>query len=338
MTLTLTPLTPGGLSIAASMPAAGLSWLNSVLVHQAGHDSADIAIGSTVARIDARGNVLLGPNNLVTDTEANIHGAGMVADFLYQQQTRRIFTRSLVLAELGDPPDLVISRAGPNNTYPDNGGLGVAGVLMSDSLGSIRFQGTYTPAGGTPGVTLGGSFQGDSAQIYARASEDNVYTGSAYHQGGELYFATTPNGTSVSVDALILKQNGDVWIPGGTIRFLSSVPQLLANSASSSSHAFMDLRLNGDPQSRFVQRQSGAMEWGNGTAATDVTLSRTAVAQMQGAGNWKFLDGVATKTKAGTPVDGDFTTTPPDGTIVGDSSGSKFWIRLGGTWKGVAVA
>lgn len=41
--------------------------------------------------------------------------------------------------------------------------------------------------------------------------------------------------------------------------------------------------------------------------------------------------------KAGTPTDGDYTT-PADGMIVVDSSGSKLWARVGGSWKGVAIA
>lgn len=47
--------------------------------------------------------------------------------------------------------------------------------------------------------------------------------------------------------------------------------------------------------------------------------------------------GVCLKVKAGAPVDGDFTN-PTDGMIAGDSTNTKFWIRLGGAWKGVVVA
>lgn len=43
-------------------------------------------------------------------------------------------------------------------------------------------------------------------------------------------------------------------------------------------------------------------------------------------------------TKAGTPSDGDFTTPPPIGTVVYDTSASKLWVRhAAGTWKGVTV-
>lgn len=43
------------------------------------------------------------------------------------------------------------------------------------------------------------------------------------------------------------------------------------------------------------------------------------------------------RTKAGTPVDGDVTGAA-DGMVVVDTTASKIWVRIGGTWKGVAVA
>jgi hypothetical protein len=50
-----------------------------------------------------------------------------------------------------------------------------------------------------------------------------------------------------------------------------------------------------------------------------------------------FTNGVSTKVKAGTPVDGDFTYVE-DGMIAVDSTANKIWVRIGGTWKGVVVA
>lgn len=44
-----------------------------------------------------------------------------------------------------------------------------------------------------------------------------------------------------------------------------------------------------------------------------------------------------TSVKAGAPVDGDYAT-PQNGMIVVDSTNNKIWTRIGGTWKGVAVA
>lgn len=53
--------------------------------------------------------------------------------------------------------------------------------------------------------------------------------------------------------------------------------------------------------------------------------------------NGYFTGGVAVKVKAGTPADADFTN-PVDGMLATDSTGNKIWVRLSGTWKGVAVA
>lgn len=193
---------------------------NTETVQQTGRPTADIPAGTVVVRTDQRGNLFLGPNNLIADPETNLHSAGSVPDFAYQQQSRRVFTRSLILAELGDPPDLVISRAGPDDSWPDNDGHGISGVVETDSLGSIRFQGSFTPKNGTPGVTVGGGFQGDSAAIYARAAEDNVQqTNGGFSQGGELYLATAPNGTDETVDRLIVRNDGTIDIPTAPIEF-----------------------------------------------------------------------------------------------------------------------
>ncbi len=65
--------------------------------------------------------------------------------------------------------------------------------------------------------------------------------------------------------------------------------------------------------------------------------NRTQVASIDANGMF-ITGGIATKVKAGTPTDADFLTVPPDGTIVVDTSASKIWTRVGGVWKGVAVA
>ncbi len=67
--------------------------------------------------------------------------------------------------------------------------------------------------------------------------------------------------------------------------------------------------------------------------ANDTNLYRAAANQLKSDDTIIGADGVATKTKAGTPTDGDFVTTPPDGTIVVDTTANKIWVRVGGTWK-----
>lgn len=67
------------------------------------------------------------------------------------------------------------------------------------------------------------------------------------------------------------------------------------------------------------------------------TLYRNAASTIKTDGNIVTVGAVGTKVKAGTPADADVTT-PVDGMIVADSTGNKIWVRLGGVWKGVAVA
>src|SRR4029077_19012294 len=44
---------------------------------------------------------------------------------------------------------------------------------------------------------------------------------------------------------------------------------------------------------------------------------------------------LATKVKAGAPVDADWTAAPANGTRVADSTSRKLWLRIGGTWTAV---
>jgi len=48
--------------------------------------------------------------------------------------------------------------------------------------------------------------------------------------------------------------------------------------------------------------------------------------------------GVVTKTKSGAITDADFLVPPPDGSMAVDTSGSKLYIRIGGSWKSVVLA
>jgi hypothetical protein len=100
------------------------------------------------------------------------------------------------------------------------------------------------------------------------------------------------------------------------------------------------LAIQGNAFANFKQRADGRMEWGPGNVATDTNLYRgSGVANQLKTDDLLWaVDGVATKTKAGTPADGDFQTTPPDGAIVVDTTANKIWVRVGGTWKSVVVA
>lgn len=114
-------------------------------------------------------------------------------------------------------------------------------------------------------------------------------------------------------------------------RLLSSPYRIGYFDQSNSAYA-----LDGGYQLAWCSGQAGA-------TAQDTGLKRAAAgctkATNGGGGDGSFiaLKGIGTLAKAGAPTDADVVN-PTDGMIVGDSAGSKIWIRLGGVWKGVVVA
>ena len=50
-----------------------------------------------------------------------------------------------------------------------------------------------------------------------------------------------------------------------------------------------------------------------------------------------FTKAAATLQKAGIPTDADWTSAPPDGTIVADSTNNRIYVRVGGAWKYAAL-
>lgn len=255
---------------------------NSVLVTESGHASADIPVGTVSFKVDTYDNLILGNNKLLTGTTGGLLANGVIpTGLMYQQESHDLFVGGgIFAASVGDPPDIGLVRLGPDNTWPDNGGLGVAGIPNGSSLGKIAWYGAATPDGGTPDVTLGATVQSASAVIYAKAAEDNVKSGSNYHQGGELWFQTTPNGTSSPVDVLGLQNTGTMVFKGGALRIANATGVISADSATSATNIFLKAEVAGDANVRFQIRQSGTIEWGSGSGATDAVLARTAAAAL----------------------------------------------------------
>jgi hypothetical protein len=94
-----------------------------------------------------------------------------------------------------------------------------------------------------------------------------------------------------------------------------------------------------DAQLRFYVRADGQQSWGPGNTAPDVNLYRNAADRLKTDDLFDATGlAVATKVKAGTPVDADWAAAPPDGTIVADSTALKLWFRTGGVWQSQAGA
>lgn len=97
--------------------------------------------------------------------------------------------------------------------------------------------------------------------------------------------------------------------------------------------------LSADANYSFRIQGNGVLYWGAGGAtAVDCDLFRTAANQLMTNDQFNALDGITTKVVAGTVSDGSFTATPASGTIAIDTTNSLIYVRVGSTWKSVAVA
>jgi hypothetical protein len=124
----------------------------------------------------------------------------------------------------------------------------------------------------------------------------------------------------------------------------SAAAVLLMNDAflrvqrDSSSDAAFGTLVTSDSVDRFIVRASGVQEWGDGSAARDVNEYRAAANVLKTDDQFRAVDGITTKIVAGVVSDGSFTATPESGTIAIDTTNSRIYVRVGSTWKFVAVA
>lgn len=163
-----------------------------------------IAAGTIVLEMDPSGNVLIGPNVHVQADRAGNDDFD-IPDWFYKADTRvQYFRAGVKIAQIGDPPDLTLACAGPDNAEPD---ATPQGVLSGKALGTIHFKGWFTPNGQTPPAP-GGNWHADSVTILAFATENNVQGAGTYSQGGELVIRTTANGTETPTDRIVLGHSG----------------------------------------------------------------------------------------------------------------------------------
>ena len=104
--------------------------------------------------------------------------------------TPKFYARSAILSDIGDSPDLVLRRAGPDNSAPD---ATPAPLEPGANIGTLYWQGWGGRCKGDPhsyGFNAGCGNNGRNAAIYARAIGEQ----SGHSRAGSLHFATTPKG------------------------------------------------------------------------------------------------------------------------------------------------
>jgi hypothetical protein len=145
----------------------------------------------------------------------------------------KCYARSLVLGDIGDAPDLVLRRAGPDDADYN---ASPAPVAPGTNLGSLYWQawgGRCEP--GQYGYWSGCGGNGRTAVIYSRS----VGVQTATSRAGSLHLATTPLGNNGSPeDRLVLSEDGRV-----IINTLAGMKQIEIGSADSCGTGYRCLRV-----------------------------------------------------------------------------------------------
>lgn len=129
-----------------------------------------------------------------------------------------------------------------------------------------------------------------------------------------------------------VQDNNNLWIGDAAGNSTGGVKH--RGTALATTTAF-SAKVNGDGVDRIVVQGDGQINFGDGAVAQDVNLYRASADVLKTDDRIEAVDSITIKTKAGVPVDGDFAQTPPDGTLVLDTTGPTLYARSGGTWQAV---
>jgi hypothetical protein len=250
------------------------------------------------------------------------------------------------------------SRASQNGSMSFAQGLSLNGCRIEGNTGiEVELDGGYTPAlvnttmmatgGGTAlsvgngtaavkGCVVSGGFISGSGGPGGTAGQKAIILGanvsSAFittwietDQFADAYAADDPMSVITNSGTNCLIWTNGAWRTAPTFRQVAG------------SNVALETRVFSESARRLAVLANGQMQWGDGTSAADTNLYRGAANRLKTDDAFWAVDGVVTKTKAGTPTDADFATTPVDGTMVIDTTASKIWVRVGGVWKSSAL-
>lgn len=261
-----------------------------------------------------------------------------------------------------DTEVLGFDLVGPRNTVNNPRFFWPTGFEYAGDLVGVRFgeNGNMVIGGGvrlpyaTP--TLKGYFIDVGANVYrsayigvnvygpwtniqrvAAGSNAPISVGNVWDAGtaptnlGTLRGLTAENLSATGTSTL-----GITNIVGGALNVQSGDSRLSGNAGTNRDHKFLTGGSN-----RFAERVDNSAESGSDNGSRFVLIAYT------DAGAFKynamevdrkhgvpfFPQGLATRVKAGAPVDADFGHPPNNGTMVVDSTGSLLWVRVNGVWK-----
>ena len=121
--------------------------------------------------------------------------------------TPKCYAKGMVLGDIGDSPDLVLRRAGPDGADFNGKPQPVPDRTVLGSLYWQAWGARCEP--GQSGFWSGCGGNGRTAQIYSRSSGDQTGTSRA----GSLHLATTPPGNNGSpLDRIVITAEGQIII------------------------------------------------------------------------------------------------------------------------------
>jgi hypothetical protein len=266
------------------------------------------------AEIRDHANFLKGSLDLITASTTADTGVTTYIDIRRTTNTDPAF-RSGVSGAAN--PELQIDRNGRHQWGP--GGASALDLFLERSSGTVlRLTGTLDPQfrvqlGGVPAPEANvfqGTVSGDTLGRVRMSIRTDGFGSFAISNGttdyAKFYVDTAGNAYVGSV-------NVPTWLVG-------------ANGINFSDAFAGTARISIDNYGSTTTRMYFA-----GDVAS--ALSRTATGRLAAAGRLAAVDGLATKVKAGTIGDGDFTATAESGLFAVDTTDDRFYVRSGSTWR-----
>jgi hypothetical protein len=264
------------------------------------------------------------PGQLTVTGQLQAQFASNVAGNSFMSRSNSAVANSVLSVRLsGDAADRFTSFAdgklqwgdgtNPADTTLARGGAGLLILGTTSQVGTLRTYGSVT--------------NNVSLQSFITVDTQPRFT---IRAGGALQWSSGASASDVQL------ARGGI----GILDFGSATQRVLLRQFSgvTTDNAFA-IFITTDANPRYLNRADGLMAWGPGDATQDTNLYRDAADRLKTDDLFDATTmALASKVKAGAPVDADWAAPPPDGTIVADSTGSRLWVRIGGAWRSVAVA
>lgn len=135
----------------------GKTWKNTTAFTDSGGVGETTPAGTQVARVNAYGSFYLGENQFFTETLDPGSFKGYLIGFGFSNKAGRVFYQSARVAELGDPADIVFTRAGPEGRRTTVGLTEdhLCGGYETAAIGQIRMTPWQAPYKGYFAFTVG---------------------------------------------------------------------------------------------------------------------------------------------------------------------------------------